>query len=419
MGADIVMDVAMYVFAILFAFLTFTFGTAIISSFKKKKFEDFEPKVSVVIPAYNEEKSIISCLDAIYSLDYPKNKIEVIAVDDGSTDKTMDFLKEYQKIHPDLIILNGNHEGKVAGLNKGIKKARHDLIFAVDADTVIGKDVLSKLARPFADSKIGATNGSCVVKNPNSVLGVFQSLEFHCNSLMRKSFSNLFNNGIWFFGAFACYRKKALEKIGYINRNTLVEDMDTAMSLYKAGYRTINVPDALGYTLVHSNFKKFFNQRVRWWLGGLRTLGKNKKMFSVKSNPSILFLFINQYWWTLFALISFPLIAYQIYYWLPYNSQNFVSLFMYLFRWFSLAGPIYVLYKIPEWGISFYNIFGVLSGIMSVSFIIWAVYLFKDKLSLKNIAGIFFYFPYTIILNTIVVASVVMNIFLKKECFVS
>jgi len=151
----------------------------------------------------------------------------------------------------------------------------------------------------------------------------------------------------------------------------------------------------------------------------LRTLGKNKKMFSLKSNPSILFLFISQYWWTLFALAFFPLIAYQIYYWLPYNTQSISSVFMYLFRWFSLAGPVYVLYKIPVWGVSFYNIFGVLSGIMSVSFIVWAVYMFKDKLDLKNIAGIFFYFPYTIVLNAIIVASVVMNIFLKKECFIS
>lgn len=419
MGTDIVMDISMYVFAILFAFLTFTFGTAVIASFKKRETQNFEPKVSVVMPAYNEEKNIIDCLDSVYSLEYPKNKLEVIVVDDGSSDKTMNFLKAYKKIHKDLIILQGNHEGKVASLNKGIKKAKHDFIFAVDADTTLNKDVLGKLVRPFADKTVGATNGSCVVKNPDSVLGVFQALEFHCNSLMRRSFSRLFNNGIWFFGAFACYRKKVLEKIGYMNKNTLVEDMDTAMGIYKKGYRTINVPDALGYTLVYSNFKPFFKQRVRWWLGGLRTLGKNKKMFSLKSNPSILFLFISQYWWTLFALAFFPLIAYQIYYWLPYNTQSISSVFMYLFRWFSLAGPVYVLYKIPVWGVSFYNIFGVLSGIMSISFIIWAVYMFKDKLDLKNIAGIFFYFPYTIVLNAIIVASVVMNIFLKKECFIS
>jgi cellulose synthase/poly-beta-1,6-N-acetylglucosamine synthase-like glycosyltransferase len=415
---DLIMVFGSGIFFILFAFLILITVSVIISLFKKEKYSNYEPEVSVVIPCYNEEKNIAECLDYVYGLDYPKNKIEVIVVDDGSTDKTKDILEGYQKKNKNIHIIQGRHEGKSSSLNLGVKKASFDIILTIDADTVVEKDSLKKLVRPFSDETVGATNGSCVAKNSNSVLAVFQKLEYHYNNLVRRSFSVLFRNGIWFFGAFACYRKKVLEQIGYFKQDTMTEDMDTAMEIYSAGYRTINVYDALGYTIVPSSIKPFFKQRMRWWIGALQTLKKNKSLFSKRSSPSIIFLFVSQYWWSFYAFISFFLIAYQVYYWLPYNTDNFMSLFMYLFRWFSLAGPFYVIYKIPVWGISLYNIFGVLSGVISVALIVKSVYMFRDKLGIKNILGIFFYFPYTIILNMVIIVSLIKITFLNKSYFI-
>jgi cellulose synthase/poly-beta-1,6-N-acetylglucosamine synthase-like glycosyltransferase len=415
---DIIMVFGVWIFFILFAFLMLITVSVVISFFKKDKYEYYEPNVSIVIPCYNEEKNIAECLDSVYNLDYPKEKIEVIVVDDGSKDSTLNILESYKNKHQNLIILKGKHEGKSVSLNLGVKKSSYDFIMTVDSDTIIEKDSLKKLVRPFLDSNIGATNGSCVAKNSNSILAVFQRIEYHYNNLVRRSFSVLFKNGIWFFGAFACYRKSVLEKIGYFKTDTMTEDMDTAMEIYSAGYRTINVYDALGFTVVPHKLKPFFKQRMRWWIGALQTLKKNKSLFSMKSSPSIIFLFVSQYWWSFYAVISLFLIAYQVNYWLPYNTDSFVSLFMYLFRWFSLAGPVYVLYKIPVWGVSWYNIFGVLSGVISVALIIKSVYMFKDRLDIKNILGIFFYFPYTIILNTVIIVSLIKITFLNKSYFI-
>jgi len=412
------MGIGIWIFAVLFAFIMLVFTTAIVSVFKKDEYSDYEPKVSVIIPCYNEEKNIEGCLDSIYAADYPKKKMEVIVIDDGSKDNTLKILKEYKEKQKDLVILNGHHNGKSDALNLGVKKASHEIIFAVDADTIVEGDSLKKLVRPFTDKTVGATNGSCVAKNSDTMMSVFQRIEYHYNNLVRRSFSVLFKNGIWFFGAFACYRKDALKKIGYFKKDTMTEDMDTSMEIYSAGYRTINVYDALGYTIVPSTMKSFFRQRARWWMGALQTLKKNKSLFSANSSPSILFLFISQYWWSFYAVISFPLIGYQVYYWLPYNMGSFYSLFMYLFRWFSMLGPIYVLYKIPEWGISLYNIFGVMSYVVSVFLIVSSIYMFKDKLGIKNFLGIFFYFPYTIILNTVIIVSLIKLIFLKKKHFI-
>ncbi len=419
MAADIIMEFGVYIFIILFAFLMFVSITSILSIFARRRYGEYEPYVSVVIPCYNMERSIARCLEAIFALDYPVRKIEVIAVDDGSKDSTLSILKEFKKAHKRLIIVKGRHEGKSHSLNLGVKRASHDIIFTVDADTFVDRDSLKRLVMPLKDKRVGATNGSCIAENTNSMISIFQRIEYHYNNLLRKGFSELFKNGIWFFGAFACYKKDILKKIGGFKKDTLTEDMDTAMEIYLHGYRTINVYNALGYTLVPSDLKHFYRQRIRWWVGALQTLKKNNILFSKKSNPSILFLFISQYWWTFYALISLPILAYQVYYWLPYNSQNFPSLFLYLFRWFSLAGPVYVIYKIPVWGVSLYSIFGVLSGIISVFLIVWAIYLFKDRLSPKNILGIFFYFPYTIILNSIIAISLIRIIFLKRKYFLS
>jgi len=418
MATDIIMVFGAVIFAILFAFLLFIAIAIILSFFIKEKYPEFEPKVSIIIPCFNEEKKIAACLTAVYALDYPKEKQEVIVVNDGSTDNTLHILQEIKKDHPELQIIEGDHNGKSESLNLGLAQSSYDILMCLDADTIADPQLLKKLVRPLVIDDIGATNGSVFAKNNNSIIGMFQRIEYHYNNLIRKGFSSVFKNGIWFFGAFACYKKSVLKEIGLFKRDTMTEDMDIAMEIYKAGYRTINVSDALGYTEVPSSLLRLFEQRSRWWIGGMQSLHKNRILFSKKSNTSILFLFVNQVWWTFFALISFPLIAYQVYYWLPYNTESFTMVFLYLFRWFSLAGPVYVLYMIPEWGLSFLNIFGVMAGVISTVLIVKAIYLFKDKLHIRNIIAIFFYFPYTIILNTIIVISLLRVAIIKKKYFI-
>ena len=409
---NFIMFIGSFIFALLFLFLLSVFITSFILLFKKQKITDYEPNVSIIVPCYNEEKNIENCLDAVYASDYPKNKIEIIVVDDGSTDNTVDILKNYPK---DIKIIKGKHKGKSEALNQGIKKAVNNIIFTVDADTNIEKTTLKKLVQPFTDEKVGATNGSCVARNKNSLLGMFQNIEYHYNNLIRKSFSVLFNNGIWFYGAFACYRKDIMEKIGYFKKDSMTEDADIALEIYAAGYKTINVHDAFGYVLVPSTLRAFIKQRKRWWMGVLQALKKNKQLFSRKSSPSILFLFINQYWWSFYSIISLPIIAYQFYYWLPASLS---ALGGYTFRWFSFLGPLYVLYNIPNGWLSIYNIFGVFSGIISAVLITKALFIFKEKFYLKNIIAIFFYFPYTIILNTIIIISLLSMVFFRKKYFI-
>lgn len=402
---------ASIVFGILFTFLLTIFSVFIVSRFIKREYPNFEPKVSVVIPAYNEEENIKDCVESVLRLNYPKEKFEIIFVDDGSTDKTLEILKRYKNIK----VLKQNHLGKVEALNYGILNSSHEIILTIDADTTLHKDCLRELVKPLSDASVGATTGNNNVRNKGSLVSIFQSIEYHFSNLIRNSFSTTFNNGIWFSGSIACYKKFVLKKVGYFKKDTQAEDQDIALEFKRSGFKALNVPTATAYTIVPIKIKELYKQRNRWWIGTLQAIFKNRSLFYRKTSPSIWFLYFNQIWWSFYAFLYLPIIIYQINYWMPHSVLT--EYIAYFFRWFSLAGPVYVIYKIPEWGVSTYNIFGVLAGIATAILIISALRMFKEKITIEHLFAIFFYFPYTIFLNLMILISILGTPFWKKSFY--
>ena len=414
---DVFLNIGIVIFFLMFSMIMLTVVVLVLSHFKKKTYKKYEPKISILVPAYNEEKNIEECLSSIFKSDYPKSKYEVIVIDDGSTDNTHAILEKLQKRYANLVVIKGRHDGKSASLNLGLKKSNNEYILLIDADTTIKSDAIRKLVTPFSDKNIGATTGSCLVKNRKGILGAFQEVEYPYINLIRKSFSDAFSNVSWFLGAFSCYRRDVLEKIGDFKKDTQSEDIDISLEIYNKGYKVVNVFDAYAYTTIPLTIKGFVKQRVRWYVGVLQVMKKHAKIFSTKTNFSINYIFINQVWWSIYAFISLPLIAYQFFYWLPYNNQSFFSVFMYTFNWFSFFGAVKVIYMIPVWGLSFVSIFGVLSGIVSVYMLIYSVYLFDGKFTLRKIFAILFYFPYTILINLIVIFGVMDYLLFGKKYF--
>lgn len=398
----------------MFIFLLFTNSIIIFSWFIKKNNIHFEPKVSIVIPAYNEENNIKNCLNSIFNSNYPKEKFEIIVVDDGSTDKTAIAAKTFNQVK----IVSGSHKGKSEALNLGFKQASNEFIITIDADTILEKDCIKNIVLPMINKSVGAISGATKVKNKHSVLGAFQNIEYFYNNLVRHSFSVLFGHTIWFHGAICCYRKSALKKAGYLKTDTLAEDLDISIAMYRKGYSTLSINNACAHTIAPQNLHNFMNQRSRWSAGVLQTLNKHKDLLNPKSSPALLFTFVNQMWWSLFAFISFPMFLLQIIYWMPSSSADFVSFGLYFLRWFSLLGPFYVVYNLPQWGFSIYNFFGVMSGLLTALFIIISLVIFKEKVLFKNAFALFFYFPYTILLNASVILSVFRYKFYKQSFFI-
>ena len=420
--ADTIMQIGVVLFFVLFLQLIFIFALFIISLFKKPKYtKSFTPSITILIPTYNESKNIGKCLENIFATRYgndaiSKNaKMQIIVIDDGSTDDTKQIAKSYKGVQ----VLKQSHKGKVAALNLGTKHATHEFIISIDADTNVSKNLFVELLKPFADKTVGAVSGAVLVENRNGFFGNFQVLEYSYNNLIRASFSRVFSTGIWFFGCLGGYRKSVLKQIGGFKTDTMAEDMDVAVETYQAGYKAINVPTAVGYTVVPTNFNELVKQRARWWGGGLQTIQKHASLLTKKSNFAIKYLFYNHLWWAFYAFLSMPLFIYQIHYWWP-ASSIISEVFAYLFRWFSFAGPVYTLYMNANgsWAWSAYNIFGILSGVISAIMLIGALIIAKEKKWLKNSICIFFYFPYTIILNVIMMGSVIRFFSQKRRYFI-
>jgi len=397
----------------------FLFLSFIISLFSAKRIikQKDDVFISILIPCYNEQKNIRNCLKSIEKTFYDKKLLEVIIIDDGSTDKTADIANSYLKTsNLDIKLIKGTHQGKSMALNLGLDNAKHEIIMAIDADILLEKETIKKLVSPMSNKNVGATNAVAVIQNPKSLIEYFQMIEFSLNNLIRISFSKTFDNSVWFFGAVACYKKSVLNKIGRFKTDTLTEDMDICLELYNNKFKIITVPDARIATVAMPSVRALFKQRMRWYYGALQSLFKNRNLVQKEfQSLPIIFLFFNQYWWTFFAFVFFPMTAYQIHYWWP---QKTIEAIFYVFRWFSISGPFYVLYKLPDWGLNFLNIFGVLSGIITLIMSISAIIIYKAKINYKTVLCLFFYFPYTIIQDAIIVLGVLKYISKKKKYFI-
>ena len=386
---------------IIFLWLTTMLVIYLLSLSKKRVFADYSPAISIIIPAYNEEKTIAQCVRAAKQSIY-KGKTEILVINDGSTDNTA---REAKKAGAKVI--TKKNAGKAKALNTGVSNATYAIVVTIDADTFVSKSALTELIKPLQIPSIGSTTGIVTVRASN-ILSRFQAVEYLQNHLIRTSFSRVFGSSIWFFGSLAAFKKTALKKAGGFSADTLAEDMDIALTLERKGYSTF-VANAYAQTIAPQTIKNLVRQRRRWWPGTLEAIAKNRKGLWRKKH--LAFLFINQGWWSIHSGISLVLIMYQIVYWWPDFSLYIIQYFA---QWFSLLGPISVYAQIPSQGVSLFSIFGVSAGAISTFLLVMALLRFK-QFKYSYLLTIFFYFPYTILINTSIFISLFLPIRKRKE----
>jgi len=359
----------------------------------------FEPPVSVMIPAYNEEATIGRCLEALLTVGYPTEKLDIIVVDDGSTDATRTVVHSY----PGVRLLRQDHGGKVKALNAAVRNARHEFLVSIDADTQLRPGSIAALVRPMADPRVGAVTGVAKVKNSRGVLGWFQSVEYLVNAFLRESFSSISRVSPGICGALTCYRRSALYEVGGFKPDTAAEDFDVALELASLDYAVLAAREAVGDTKVPDTLAGLVKQRVRWMKGCMQCFVKHRALLTGR-HPALAYLVATQSFWIVYALLSLPLIAYNFAYWLPLYAGSLLDMSLYLLRWGSIAGPVYMVLKIPEWGINFTYFFGVVAGLLSPLLMLVAL-LWYDRLRLRAVLATLFYFPYTLLLSAMMLGS--------------
>ena len=248
----------------------------------KKQITSYQPKVSVIIPAWNEEVGLISTVKSVLKSTY--SNLEIIVVNDGSTDTSDALMREFvasynENEHTKKIIYHYKENGGKGGaLNKGIELSSGEIIISIDADGIIGQETVKNFVAYFANPKVMGAVGNVKVANIDSVTGVTQYLEFIFSFYFKKA-DALMGSIYIIGGAAGAFRKEVFNLFGPYSEGNLTEDIELTVRMQKAGMKIVYAPDAIVYTEGASDIKGLMKQRLRWKRGRIDTFVENKTLF--------------------------------------------------------------------------------------------------------------------------------------------
>ena len=235
---------------------------------------EYKPEVSVLIPAYNEESVIVDTVRAALASNYPK--LEVLVVDDGSTDRTSELVNEKFKGNPRVQLLLQSNHGKPGALNHGLAEAAGEIVISIDADTIVDPDAIPRLIRHFANPNVGAVAGNVKVMNRNRWLTRWQALEYITSQNLEKRAFDLLNCIPVVPGAVGAWRTDLLRSNGGFSGDTVAEDTDLTLTIRRNGWKIVYDEDAIGRTEVPDTVQGLIRQRFRWTFGTLQAIWKHR-----------------------------------------------------------------------------------------------------------------------------------------------
>ena len=281
--------------------LSLIFGNLIYyANHKQRKLESsdefFKPPVSMIIPLFNEEKVIVNTVKASLLANYPE--FEVIVVDDGSTDDSLQVLRSNFGSNPRVTILTKPNGGKSQALNYGIEHAKYEIVCCMDADTFFAPDTVAKLIKPLINPRVGGVAGSVQIANDYfymqanakkhgfslnpfkyfHLVNTLQRLEYTTAQIFDKVAYSSLNSIAVVPGPIGAWRKSLIQEVGGYQTDTLAEDTNLTLDIIAKGYIIKYVQDAQCFTEAPENWGQLWKQRVRWTFGTMQALWKNKFM---------------------------------------------------------------------------------------------------------------------------------------------
>jgi cellulose synthase/poly-beta-1,6-N-acetylglucosamine synthase-like glycosyltransferase len=240
------------------------------------------PFVSITIPAFNEEVSIKQTIENALDLEYPKEKLEILVVSDGSTDNTEKIVQKIinEKTEYNIKLIIQKNKGKGAALNNAIEQAGGEFFVCLDADSFIQSNALQVMLPHFKDKKVAAVLPSLKVHNPKIVLEKLQWYEYIINMFYKEMMSKL--NCVHVTpGPFSVYRAAILKKIGKFDENNITEDLEIALRLQFNNYKIVQVMNTEVTTLAPKKIRELYKQRNRWFKGAtLNAIHYRKMIFN-------------------------------------------------------------------------------------------------------------------------------------------
>ncbi|MFV0135707.1 glycosyltransferase [Streptomyces sp. HMX87] len=258
--------------------------------------------VSVLVPAYNEAKCIENTVRSLMASDHP---IEILVVDDGSTDGTARIVEAMGL--PNVRVVRQLNAGKPAALNRGLANARHDIVVMMDGDTVFEPSTVRELVQPFGDPNVGAVAGNAKVGNKDSLIGAWQHIEYVMGFNLDRRMYDVLRCMPTIPGAVGAFRRSALERVGGMSDDTLAEDTDVTMALHRDGWRVVYAENARAWTEAPETVQQLWSQRYRWSYGTMQAIWKHRRAL-IDKGPSGRFGRVGLPFVSLFMVLA-PLLA--------------------------------------------------------------------------------------------------------------
>ncbi|MCA9496433.1 MAG: glycosyltransferase family 2 protein [Nanoarchaeota archaeon] len=232
-----------------------------------KKKRKVWPEVTVILPMYNEQKHVEWTLDSVYNLDYPKNKLKVICVNDGSTDNTLKILKKLNQKY-DFKLINKKNGGKHTALNEALKVTKTPYFACLDVDCYVESNALKNIIEEFDTKDVASVMPIMKVNNPENILQRVQWLEYIMNIFYKYIMGKLDCIHVT-PGPFATYRTKIVQDLGGFRKGHMTEDLEMALRLQNNHYILKQTLNSVVYTASPKTTKAFISQRTRWYQGTL------------------------------------------------------------------------------------------------------------------------------------------------------
>ena len=259
------------------------------------------PLITVLIPAYNEEKVIAKTIESTLEIDYPKK--EIIVIDDGSKDNTLVIAKQYEK--KGVKVLHKENGGKASALNFGTSFARGEFLAILDSDTIAGRSSLKESIKIFEnDSNVGGVAGNIKIRNKVNWITWCQALEYIVGLQIARRAFDMFGAITIVPGALGVFKTSVLKEAGMYDKETLVEDFDATIKVLKSGQTVKGTTKSLAYTEAPESLMGFIQQRKRWYRGNLQVLFRHKDALT---NPRFGFLQKIAYPYMIISMIVLPI----------------------------------------------------------------------------------------------------------------
>ncbi|MEJ2862419.1 bifunctional polysaccharide deacetylase/glycosyltransferase family 2 protein [Actinomycetospora flava] len=234
--------------------------------------------VSVIVPAYNEKENIAATVRSLVVSEHP---VEVIVVDDGSTDGTAEIVESLRL--PRVRVLRQANGGKPSALNAGIAHARHELIVMIDGDTVFEPSTVGRLVAPFADPSVGAVAGNAKVAGQAQgriwarLIARWQHIEYVMGFNVDRRVYDVLRCMPTIPGAVGAFRRGVLLEVGGVSDDTLAEDTDLTMAICRTGWRVVYEDSARAWTEAPATLPQLWRQRYRWSYGTMQSIWKHRR----------------------------------------------------------------------------------------------------------------------------------------------